>query len=296
MSAPEPDPEWSQYAYCQYVTTTEYLCNSIMIFESLHTLHSKASRVMMYPKEWAQDSDTRRGRMLRKARDELGVVLKAIQVQHFGEEEDQKTWAESFTKLLAFNLTDYKRVLTLDSDATVLRSMDELFLMPSAPVAMPRAYWLNDSTLSSQLILVEPSTFEMNRVLEAFRHRSPTDYDMEIANHLYGKDCIVIPHRRYDLLTGEFRNQDHHLYLGSEQELWDPEAAYDEAKYLHFSDWPLPKPWLHASQEQLEEVVPHCHRMADGTEDCRDREKWLLVYQDFRERRERVCGSDFVSL
>lgn len=30
-------------------------------------------------------------------------------------------WSKSYTKLLAFNLTDYDRVLHLDSDATVLQ-------------------------------------------------------------------------------------------------------------------------------------------------------------------------------
>ena len=31
------------------------------------------------------------------------------------------TWAESYTKLLAFNQTQYDRVLSLDSDSTVLQ-------------------------------------------------------------------------------------------------------------------------------------------------------------------------------
>lgn len=31
------------------------------------------------------------------------------------------TWADSFTKLLAFNQTQYDRVLSLDSDATLLQ-------------------------------------------------------------------------------------------------------------------------------------------------------------------------------
>jgi len=52
------------------------------------------------------------------------------------------TWSDSYTKLLAFNQTQYDRVLSLDSDSTVLKPMDELFLLPDCPVAMPRAYWL----------------------------------------------------------------------------------------------------------------------------------------------------------
>ena len=32
-----------------------------------------------------------------------------------------RTWSESFTKLLAFNQTQYSRVLCLDSDATLFQ-------------------------------------------------------------------------------------------------------------------------------------------------------------------------------
>lgn len=35
--------------------------------------------------------------------------------------EDIGTWAESYTKLLPFNQTQYDRVLSLDSDSTVLQ-------------------------------------------------------------------------------------------------------------------------------------------------------------------------------
>ena len=112
------DVDWSQYAYCQYVTTEEYLCNSVMIFESLVRLKAKAERLMMYPEEWVVGNDTPAGRLLAKARDEYEVRLVPIHILHYN---DEPTWADSFTKLLAFNQTEYKRVLSLDSDATVLR-------------------------------------------------------------------------------------------------------------------------------------------------------------------------------
>jgi hypothetical protein len=89
--------------------------------------------------------------------------------------------------------------------------------VPSAPVAMPRAYWL-EHTLSSQLVLVEPSEFEFQRILEAFNSRASADFDMEIVNNLYGSNCMVIPHRKYDPLTDEFRAKEHRKYLGSEEE------------------------------------------------------------------------------
>ena len=170
--------------------------------------------------------------------------------------------------------------------------MDELFLLPPAPVAMPRAYWLEDQhTLSSQLVLVEPSEFEFNRIQEAFHNRTSGDFDMEIVNELYGDSCFIIPHRPYDLLTGEFRSKEHHLYLGSKEAVWDPEKVLKEAKFLHFSDWPFPKPWIHASDGQRKQVMPACVPDKEGHPDCRDQKQWLWIYKDFGNRRKQVCGS-----
>lgn len=112
------DVDWSKYAYTQYVTNPTYLCNSLMIFESLHRLGSRAERLMMYPEEWSIMSDSSDAALLRKARDEHKVILQPVRIQTL---EGEITWSESFTKLLAFNQTQYERVIILDSDANVLQ-------------------------------------------------------------------------------------------------------------------------------------------------------------------------------
>jgi len=109
---------WSQYAYTQYVTDSTYLCNSLMIFESLYRLGSKAERLVMYPEEWSIESESSDAGLLRKARDEYNVKLQPVQIQRL---EGDITWGESFTKLLAFNQTQYRRVISLDSDGNVLQ-------------------------------------------------------------------------------------------------------------------------------------------------------------------------------
>lgn len=170
------------------------------------------------------------------------------------------TWSSSYTKLLAFNQTEYDRVLNLDSDATLLqvryrswlffplqltcmKAMDELFLLPPNSVAMPRAYWLDpkDRFFTSALILIQPSITEFGRVMDEISNTATDNYDMEIMNNLYGDSALVIPHRPYTLLTGEFRSKNHEAYLGNTDELWDAEKILKDAKYLHFSDWPVPK-------------------------------------------------------
>nr|POF16588.1 glucose n-acetyltransferase 1 [Quercus suber] len=109
---------------------------------------------------------------------------------------------------------------------------------------------------------------------------------MEIVNNLYADSCFIIPHRRYDLLTGEFRATEHHRYLGSKEERWDPVKIFKEAKFLHFSDWPHPKPWINAGAGAVAQHQPKCTVNSEtGAEDCRDQEIWLEIYADFRERR-----------
>ncbi|PIL23160.1 hypothetical protein GSI_14469 [Ganoderma sinense ZZ0214-1] len=291
---PPDDVDWSRFAYSQYATNSAYLCNTLMIFEALHRLGSKASRLLLYPSEMQPDpAGDSNGRLLAKARDSYGVHLVPIAVQHRG--GGDPTWSDSYTKLLAFNQTQYARVLALDSDATLLQPMDELFLLPPAPAALPRAYWLSGPApvLTTALLLATPSQEEFQRVADAIASARGGEFDIEIVNKLYGRDALVLPHRRYALLTGEFRIVDptgHAAYLGNEYEEWDPDAALKEAKFLHFSDWPMPKPRLDAPPATVLDVQPKCRKGQSGEEDCRAREMWLGFYADFKKRRADICG------
>ncbi|KAI1504537.1 glucose N-acetyltransferase [Biscogniauxia marginata] len=285
---------WSRFAYTQYVTNAAYLCNSVMIFETLFRLDSKADRVMMYPEDMMDPAETNptteEAKLLVKARDAYKVKLVPVSIQKRA--GGDATWAESFTKLLAFNQTQYDRVLNVDSDATILQTMDELFLVPPCPVAMPRAYWLfpDSKILSSQLMLVQPSEVEFDRIMKQVESAGRSDYDMEIVNQLYVDSAMILPHRPYDLLTGEFRGDDHKNYLGTDREEWDPVAIFNEAKYLHFSDWPVPKPWIPMSQSMRQDKQPKCVTK-DGQEDCSARDLWNGFYDDFTQRRSTVCNT-----
>ncbi|OJD11940.1 hypothetical protein AJ78_07389 [Emergomyces pasteurianus Ep9510] len=278
-----PGVDWSRFAYAQYTTEETYLCNSLMIFETLQRLQTKPDRILMYPNSWSTTSGSIAG-MLLKARDEFNVKLRPISVL---QASTDKTWGASFTKLLVFNQTDYQRVLSIDSDSTILQSMDELFLVPSAPVAMPRAYWLQPEkdALTSALVLLEPSDFEFSRITQAIKNKSAHEFDMDVVNSLYRNHCLTLPHRPYFLISGEFRGNDHSGYLGSGEEEWDPAKVFGEAKLLHFSDWPYPKPWLDATIDETNNKMPNCSIGLTGEADCRSRNIWLSLYEDFRERR-----------
>ncbi|KAF2179504.1 glycosyltransferase family 8 protein [Zopfia rhizophila CBS 207.26] len=285
-------------AYHQNVTNSYYLCNSLMILESLHRLGSKADGAMMYPKEWNVPADngmnaTCKSTILAQPRDRYDAELVPIQVPTFSHQEP--TWKHSFTKLLAFNQTQYKRIINLDSDSTVLQlmvtayGMDELFFLPSSPVAVPEPIGSLTSPISLLPIARHPAfraRMAVHRILHG--NHSSSDFDMEIVN-LYGNSCIMLPHSQYNLITGEFRLENHDAYLGSKEEQWNVTQVLEEAKFLHFSDWPYPKPWLKASGAETVKNQPKCQAAGDGVEACEERDTCRL--SDVVTGNRRICGN-----
>lgn len=132
---------WDKFAYMTYATSTDYLCNALMLFDQLRNVHKTQARVsLMYPQEWGvpdntyeqladkkAGKETKRMKFLRKAQDEFNVDLIPVVPLAVSSSKDA-TWKESFTKILVFNQTQYERVLMLDSDAYLLDNLDYMFL------------------------------------------------------------------------------------------------------------------------------------------------------------------------
>lgn len=78
------ETNWSNFAYALYATDTEYLCNTIMLFETLHRLGSKADRILLYPRNFDMNarSASVNTELLLKASNKYSVKLTPIDVQH----------------------------------------------------------------------------------------------------------------------------------------------------------------------------------------------------------------------
>ena len=78
------ETDWSRFAYVQYATDEDYLCNSVIIFEALQRLGSKAERVLMYPKDFdlSAKSKNKHTELLLTAKLLYSVKLVPIEVQH----------------------------------------------------------------------------------------------------------------------------------------------------------------------------------------------------------------------
>lgn len=198
-------------------------------------------------------------------------------------------WADSYTKLLAFNQTQYSRLIVMDSDSLLLDSIDELFFVPPATAVMPRAYWVNTPHMSSHIMVLTPSTDAFHDVQRTIDRKAGYGfYDMEVMNHVFGRNCQVMPCEPYALLTGELRRGDHAAFLesgsGHSEHGWDHDVVLNEAKLVHFSDHPLPKPWL-ATDEEIMAAKPDCSFFAELGKECRAQDIWMDFYKTFRNKR-----------
>lgn len=99
---------------------------------------------------------------------------------------------------------------------------------------------------------------------------------MDVVNDLYKGMCLVLPNE-YGFLSRELRNTDHAAYLGNSVEMWNATAEFQRASYIHFSDFPMPKPWL-VNQTDLETTAaaPKC------PPNCEEKRLWMLLHTTFK--------------
>ncbi|KAL7952429.1 glycosyltransferase family 8 protein [Trichoderma compactum] len=296
-SSSTTDKESPRFAYAQYATDINYLCNTVINFKRLKRSGTKHDMVLIFPKEWDYETaNTLEAKAIKNLRaSDLNLVFRPFDI--LSTDKGDSTWHDSLTKFHAFALIEYTRILAFDSDSLVLNNMDFLFLSPDSPVAMPRAYWLTDrehakQILGSHLMLIEPNTHRYKRIInEALRSG---DFDMDVLNELFKDSAMILPHRRLALLTGEFRTKDHSKYLApDEQGEWNAMVEASRAYLVHFSDWPLPKPWKSHTEAQWQAALPECPEDDIEKPDrprCADRLVWTGFYNDYDNDKRAYCG------
>lgn len=189
----------------------------------------------------------------------------------------------SSIEVLAYNQTQYERVLFLNPEGLLLQHMDDLFLLPPSPVSVPRAYWRSGPgiMLSSHVLLVQPSFAAFTRIAQKLEADPKARKDRDtFFNDLYSRSALVLPHRPYLLPSSEFRVKDHKMYLGRGS--WDANAIFSEAKYIHLTE---------GSSEPVHEGALFAQQPSCGSkEDCPERDIWYRIHDSVRERRQTICS------
>lgn len=190
VSASKPI-DWSKYAYVNYVTEPNYLCNTLIMFHALiKKFGTKAKLELLISNELFKSEIQSRNeqvqRILKKIRelDSEQIVIK--EVQNIVKPTDQSPWNESLTKLLVFGLTEYERIIYLDNDAILQDKMDELFFLPNdITFAAPLTYWFmseKDLEKTYKEVQHDKMSINLNKYTKQLSNRIRNG--KEIYNHL----------------------------------------------------------------------------------------------------------------
>jgi len=166
-------------------------------------------------------------------------------------------YADCFTKLIFFNMTQYERVIFLDVDVLVLKPLDALFGLPEVPIASPIAYWLDPPMFTAAFLVIKPNITLFDVFVKKIDDIMKVNlFDMDLLNFFYrhkmdNNERYIYPELL--LLPGYYLTLSPHL--GTEQLNWndqeraktvsspflDPDKLNYVTHVVHFSGGP--KPW-----------------------------------------------------
>ena len=232
------------------------------------------------------DDDRHIAFLLDQARD-LGVHFHAY--EPIKTEEANGFYLDVNNKFSVFNLTDYDRIIYMDSDALAYNHFDDLFTLPSTPLAIPRAYWYQESNyLTSAFMIIEPSAFLHQKVIDRLPggpdHVSGHVLDMDVVNDLAAGWAMLLPHRGLFMLSNDLRDGEddpgHQRYLRASQSglKWDAEKEFSSVRLFHFSE-KGPKQW-----EGHQRMDSFCKGRTDAG--CK---AWIQLLDDYLTSVDDVC-------
>ncbi|KAF4984318.1 hypothetical protein FZEAL_469 [Fusarium zealandicum] len=176
-------------AYVFYATEDDYACSVLVNIDILRNSHETKHRIIVL----VSNGVSSKYRSAFRALNAEVIREKPMQLHP----ESNGHYRDCLLKLAAFRMHEIdptlRRVLVLDSDQLILKDLDHLFDLPSANLYAPTAYWLDDSYLSSTLMLIQPTAELWEEMQEAIRNLTPNQYDMDIVNDVLGEEAARLP-------------------------------------------------------------------------------------------------------
>lgn len=152
-----------KYAYVTVLSTNNYYEGVVALFESLKLTNPKYTEFVVVANETVDksilDALSNRGYKI--------IIKNRIQAT-FIKNEIYKHWSNTFDKFNIFDLTEYDKIVYLDSDMYISQNIDELFDMRdmSATVA-GKTYYKEWNEINSGLMVIVPKKGILEGLIEA---------------------------------------------------------------------------------------------------------------------------------
>lgn len=180
----------SPYAYVFPITGDEVSCAALInidrLIEEFNTRHRIIALI--------------RGNMTLEYLNALNARnITILEEKQLHQQDGEHSGRMGALKLEAFRLRQVdatlKRVLVVDPDALILRSLDSVFDLPVVDLAAPRAYWrtINDMRMSSTTMLITLSDRVGERVEQHLKKIDSKASADSVINTLFGKIAILLP-------------------------------------------------------------------------------------------------------
>lgn len=227
------NPEWldnsKKFAYVWWTSKSEYTWSALVAIKSLKSTNPSEQIDFVLIHTIAL-SDKQKQLL-----DAFGVKCisfeNAVSVQNSYYKYGNNT-------LYIFKLTQYDKLLFMDSDSMPLQNLDHMFMFPDAPVVAPCPYWEPEQQpkFVSWFMLVMPNEHSFNTLLKRASDM-PSQPDMETFNDVFKKDNILLP-SYYGLLNSEWENDGNTAFHNHDKDI------YTKAPIVHYTI--KGKPWQHA--------------------------------------------------
>jgi len=251
--APPPPPANPHHAYVFYATTNTYTCSALVNAHRLRNLfHTEQPIYFLVGPDVTHPAVA--------AIETSNLKIKVIHdVAPKAKEGSVAYYAQVLLKLRALRLHHVnpalKRVLVLDADQLIRKSLDHLFELPPVDVAAPAMYWGDGLSVTTALMVAMLSEPLWKIIDGALKNVRPDEYDMDIVNKVLQKRLMVLPGRYCTLnshweaadLPGWFKG------IKTSGNATDAELVelYRQVEVLHFTA--MGKPWKVAPERIVQD-------------------------------------------
>lgn len=147
----------SNYAYITVLSNTAYLPGVYALKVALEKVGSQYELLVLIPQELETELSDKIETIGLKyiTAPDVEVPLELL--------EENSYWNATFFKLRTVGLTQFEKIVLLDSDMLILKNLDNLFECPSISAVVDGAPFLSETHLNSGIMVIEPSKELENR-------------------------------------------------------------------------------------------------------------------------------------
>lgn len=240
-------------AYVTVLSTEKYLDGVLLLNESLKRVNSKYPLYVVLSerisKEIEEDLVTRKIPTIRRKNI---CLMQDIIEKNKSREKDR--WSYTFDKLNVFELTEFDKIVFLDSDIYVRKNIDLLFEKPHMSAVIDKQYGPHITArclkLTSGVMVIKPQENvlpEFQKIIETIIDKREAIGDQDILQEYdqeWGKKSEIHLRNRYNTFFPYLE-----YYINFQ------EYTMDDFAVIHFI-YPI-KPWMIKTENRIEDYVKY---------------------------------------